>query len=391
MSSKSPLSRVQPNLLRKLNERLVIDALQRNGPCSRADLTRQMGISPPTASKTVASLMSVGLIEEVESQHVSLGRPGKLLRFSSKQMQVVGVVMDARRCWIGFSSFEGNISPEHSLSFPTPGTYAALIDALEDGVKQLLQQCDSIIGIGISVPGLTNSFEQKTVFSPNLHMTDGQSPGQDLSERLGVQCIVLQEMHALALGERAFGAAQGLNDFAIIDITTGVGLGVFSGGRLIEGHRGMAGELGHLTVDLKGKLCGCGNHGCIETVACDAAFLDHVSENFGEQLDWGSLTDAIRSGRLQPTAEIKQYAEYLSIALSAVINIYNPSHLFVHGQIFDFIDDFCEQVRQLTRNRTLGPPFEACELVPARGNKELGAIAGMIEYYMDTLAPVLDK
>ncbi|MCA9040117.1 MAG: ROK family transcriptional regulator [Planctomycetaceae bacterium] len=391
MNAKPQSSRVQPNLLRKLNERMAIEILLKNGPCSRADLTRLMGISPPTASKTVASLLSLGLIEEVESQQSSLGRPGKLLRFSASEMQVVGVVLDARKCWVGISTFDGQLSSRHSYLFPTPGTYNALIDTLEEKVRELLNYSASIIGVGISTPGLTNSVQQKTIFSPNLHMTDGHAPGQDLANRLGVECIVFQEMHALSLGERLFGAAQGLDDFAIIDITTGLGLGVFSGGRLIEGHHGMAGELGHITVDINGRLCGCGNHGCLETVASDEGFLSHVSQNFGEQLDFEALAQLIQTGKLQPTTEIRQYSEYLAIALASVINIFNPSHLFVHARIFDVIDGFWQQTIQIARKRTLGPPFDDCEIVQARGNKELGAVAGMIEHYMNTLAPALEK
>ncbi|MEZ6048943.1 MAG: ROK family protein [Planctomycetaceae bacterium] len=300
-------------------------------------------------------------------------------------------MLDARKCWVGLSSFEGRISPERTLSFATPGTYCALIDSLEERIRQLIEQCDSVIGVGISVPGLTNSVQQKTIFSPNLHITDGRSPGQDLAERLGVECIVFQEMHSLCMGERFFGAARGLDDFAIIDISTGLGLGAFSGGRLIEGNFGMAGELGHITVDVNGRLCGCGNHGCLETVASDEAFLGHVSRNYGQDLDFEALIRLMQSGELHPTAEIMQYSEYLAIALAAVINIYNPSHLFVHGHIFEVIDGFWPQMLQTARKRTLGPPFDDCEIVQAQGSKELGAIAGMIEHYMNSLAPALEK
>src|SRR5258708_10817132 len=103
-------------------------------------------------------------------------------------------------------------------------------------------------------------------------MTDGRSPAQDLAARLGVECNVLQESHALCLAERHYGLAKGLDDFAMLDVGTGVGLGVMSGGRLLTGHSGLAGELGHITaVADGGRRCGCGNHRCLGTVASDSA------------------------------------------------------------------------------------------------------------------------
>ncbi|MAT14912.1 MAG: transcriptional regulator [Planctomyces sp.] len=391
MSPKSPSSRIQPNLLRRLNERMAIEILQKNGPCSRADLTRLMGISPPTASKTVASLLSQGLVEEVNAQQTTLGRPGKLLRFSSTKKQVIGVVLDIRKCWVGMCGFDGIISEQNSHYFATPATYEELLDTIEDRIRLLMANCDSTVGVGISAPGLTNSVDQRTVFSPNLHMTDGRTPGLDMSKRLGVDCILFQEMHALSLGERRFGAAQGLNDFAIIDISTGLGLGVFSGGRLLEGHHGMAGELGHITVDRNGLLCGCGNRGCLETVASDEGFLRQVSVNYEKSLDLETFRQLVSSGQLRPNPEIESYSEYLAIAIASVLNIFNPSHLFVHGHLFDVIDNLWQKTIKHARERTLVPPFQNCEIVHAKGNKEIGAIAGIIEHYMTTLAPALEN
>ena len=97
--------------------------------------------------------------------------------------------------------------------------------------------------------------------SPNLHLLDGQRLAADLSNEIGLQCIGLQESHALCVGERRYGAARGMNDFAMLDVSTGLGLGIVSGGHLLTGNSGMAGELGHITVVPDGQRCGCGNRG----------------------------------------------------------------------------------------------------------------------------------
>src|SRR5205807_5237105 len=122
---------------------------------------------------------------------------------------------------------------------------------------------------GVSMPGLLHRREKRTVFSPNLHQTDGRRLGEDLRNALRIETAILQESHALCLAELTYGAARGVSDFAMLDVSEGLGVGVVNGGRILEGHSGLGGELGHVTVDIHGEPCGCGNHGCLETVATD--------------------------------------------------------------------------------------------------------------------------
>ena len=118
------------------------------------------------------------------------------------------------------------------------------------------------LGLGVSLPGLVDDRRGRGVLSPNVPLTDGHAPAADLAERLGMPCVLLQESHALCLAERDYGLAKGLDDFAVLDVSTGIGLGVMLGGRLLKGHSGLAGEIGHVTaVPEGGRKCGCGNYG----------------------------------------------------------------------------------------------------------------------------------
>ena len=150
------------------------------------------------------------------------------------------------------------------------------------------------LGVGISLPGLLDYRIGKAVLSPNIPITDGHSPASDLGEQLGLSCVMLQESHALCLAEQHHGLARGLGDFAMLDVHTGVGLGVVSGGRLLTGHSGLAGEIGHITAVPDGRRCGCGNHGCLETVASDSSLAWRVSRRLGRTVD---IDEVIAPGR----------------------------------------------------------------------------------------------
>ena len=381
---------VAPELLSKINERRVLEFVQARGPSSRAGMARACAMSAPTVSKAVASLIRDGLLEE-SGVSEGFGRPGKLLQIAHQTANVLGVVVNAGTCWVGSASLDGKLLNENERSFSTPETYPELLSAIErhlgdigGGVPTLRSK---FRGVGLSVPGLLNSRMDQTVISPNLHLLDGQSLASDLSTRLGLRCAALQESHALCVGERMYGAARGLENFAMLDVSTGLGLGIFSGGTLLTGNSGMAGELGHITVERNGHPCGCGNRGCLETVATDSAFAREISELLGRSLEISEAIDAIKNGSINTAAVIERAVDYLSIAVAAVINIFNPSTLFLHGKLLSSSPALFDRVLAEARKRTLRPSFADCSIRETQGDKRQGAVAGIIRQLNDELAP----
>jgi len=384
---------VRPALLRKMNERRVLEILRENGPASRADLTRVTGISAPTISKAVAKLIKVGLLEESDRdvRDGTLGRPGKTLQLSTHTGQVLGIVIDTQKCWIVSSGIDGQLSPRRMQSLATPEDYERLIDALADGVTAF--SGDALVktrGIGISVPGQINRREQRVVFSPNLHSTDGRSPARDLAERLGVETLMVQESHALCLAESMYGEAKGMEDFAMLDLSAGMGLGVMSGGRILGGHSGLGGELGHITVVPDGKRCGCGNRGCLETVATDTALATAVSKSLGRDVNIEEVISLAETAGLEIDEELSRTLEYLAIGVATVINLFNPASLFVHGRLFDVQAGLFDRLIELTHRRALGPSLADCRITRARGSKRQGAVAAIISHLTNSLGPALE-
>ncbi|MEZ6122309.1 MAG: ROK family transcriptional regulator [Planctomycetaceae bacterium] len=305
--------------------RRVLECLQEQGSLSRADLTRETGISAPTVSKIVADLLESGLLEEGEAPENSVGRPGKRVYLARDTAQVIGVVLDGHTCVVVVASLNGDIDHARSVSFPTPSGYQPLLKQLKAAVEAINSGSQArTLGIGISTPGLLN--ETECLFSPNLHAISHQNPARDLRQLVGIPCICMQETRALCLSERLYGSAGGSDNFAMLDLTTGLGLGIFTGGELLQGHIGLAGELGHITVDPSGRLCGCGNHGCLETLATDAALATMVSERTGRRVTAGEVIELLRTGALQAPDELNRVCEYAAIAMAATINLLNPQN-----------------------------------------------------------------
>ncbi len=385
------IAALRPSLVGKLNERQVLRLIQARGPLSRAEVVRAGGLSAPTVSKAVASLLKAGLLEEAAAPGAARGRPAPRLRLASERAQVLGVVIDAGRCKVVSAGLDGVLHPDPDPTVPTPGTYKRLLDALEERCRKLMARPGvATLGLGFSLPGLIDYRRGCGVLSPNVPVTNGHTPAADLGRRLGLDAVVLQESHALCLAERHYGLAVGMDDFAMLDCSTGVGLGVMSGGRLLTGHSGLAGEIGHVTVvsDKAARPCGCGNRGCLETVCSDTALAWRVSRRLGRPIAVDEVIELAKSGRAPIAKELEETARYMAVGVAAVVNLFNPSTVFIHSRLFEADADLFDRVVGLARGRTLPPSFADCRVIRAKGNKRQGAVAGIIRHLTDAVADV---
>lgn len=318
--------RVEPALLRKINERRLLEYLQMNGPASRAMLRRRSGLTAPTVSKAIDSLLERGLLEEVDPERPALGRPGKLVRMATTSAIIVGVLIDVRRCTVVVAGMDGRIADGHTRRFATPDSYAALIAAIETECRQVLSASPGTAhGVGVVVNALITTQEHRVASCANLHILDGHTPAHDLESRIDVPGRLLKATAALCLSERAAGAAVGCDDFALLDMTTGLGLGVISGGTLVKGRSGMAGEIDH---------------------------------GFA--------------------ADVDTVARHVALAASMVVNVFNPARVVIHSDLFAEDEQRLAAIRTWLERLGLAAILADCTLQRSRTSKEQAAVSGII-------------
>ena len=377
----------RPKKRPNVHEKTIMRLIRGRGPLSRSEVVRHLNLSLPTVSKAAASLLDARLLEEVELSDGAIGRPAKRLQMASETAQLLGIVIAPGNCWVVSSGLDGVLHRERMIKVRTPEAYDDLIDVLAAQSKGLMGSLGvATLGAGICVPGLVDLRDDRSVLSANVRAIEGHSPTRDLAERLGIECVTLQSKHALCLAECYFGEARGLDDVVLLDLSSGMAIGVMSEGRLLRGKNGFAGEIGHIPVDPLGLPCGCGHRGCLETVASDMSLAARVSAKVGRRLDIDDVVDLVRSGELEMDAETRELVGHLSIALTAVINIFNPSTLFLNGRLFDLHEDLFLRVIEETGRRALKPPFEECRIIRARGNKMQGAVAAALQHLIESLS-----
>jgi glucokinase len=192
---------------------------------------------------------------------------------------------------------------------------------------------DELIGVGIGVPGFILIEKGVIVGSHNMPGFDGFPVRDEIERRLEAPVILENDANAAALGETWIGAGHDVNDLVLLTLGTGIGGGIISEGRVLHGHLGMAGELGHLTVNPTGNLCGCGNIGCLEKHASATAIVGMARFLcLGDDLTAEDIYDLAAQGNENARRIFESMGSNLGIGLAMLINIFNfPLYLLSGG------------------------------------------------------------
>jgi len=197
---------------------------------------------------------------------------------------------------------------------------------------------EGLAGIGVGVPGFIRMKEGVLAYSPNLPYLENFPIRDEIRRRLGAPMILENDANAAALGEKWMGAGRDVDDLVLLTLGTGIGGGIISGGRVLRGFVGMAGELGHITVIPNGNPCGCGNQGCLEKAASATAVsamakMLHLGENLSAREVAGLAAQPGDAGEKARTVW-RVMGEALGAALATLVNTFNfPLYLLSGGML----------------------------------------------------------
>ena len=221
-----------------------------------------------------------------------------------------------------------------------------VIKAARGALKQAGITVAEIKAIGIGAPGVCNPGTGIISSSPNLPRFKDVPIRDIIAGELGVRAFLINDANAAALGELYFGAGRGVRNLVYVTISTGIGGGIIIDGRLYSGTSGAAGEVGHMTIDVNGPRCSCGNIGCWETLASGTALarearrrieegertsiLDHARGDIG-QVTAKTIHAAAREGDALARELIAQTGYYVGVGFVNLVNIFNPELIIMGG------------------------------------------------------------
>jgi predicted NBD/HSP70 family sugar kinase len=371
MDGPEPRRGADHNVMREVNRSLVLAVVKEGGRVSRASIARATTLAKPTVSAIVDELIADGLVREVGTgtTATSGGRPPIMLEYNASSQFVLGVHIGARRTTLEVADGSGAEVARRQFSTPR-GSAAAALTAIAARARAAVPAGAELAAVGAVMPGLTDFHRGICVLAPNLGWRD-VPVAELLTAELGVPVHVHNAGQAAAVAENLEGAGGKVDDLALLYAGTGLSAGVLSGGRVLHGTGGTAGEIGHCHVPGGTEKCNCGNVGCLETVASGPALvrfarraLDNGAASVLGPGDFepADVAAAAREGDPVGTEAVAEVGRNLGLAASWLVNAYNPAVLVFGGGLTAIADLLMPHIKGAAGRFALGPAQQGTEI-----------------------------
>ncbi len=332
---------------------------------SRADIARRTGLSRSTVSEIVEELLPTGLVAEVGAGPSRGGRRPIVLEFQDDAQVILGVDMGASHVSVALTDLRGRVlawqHADHPVRSDPEGTVELILRACRGSLAEWGGRRKRLMGIGLAVPSPVDPRSPDRLSTLVLPAWRGRGLLEVLRAEFGVAVLVDNDANLGALGERWWGAGRGLDDFTFVKVATGIGAGHFVGGRICRGATGVAGEIGHLTIDAHGPLCMCGNRGCLATYVGTQALLARARELLPghpasrlarSEITTAAIEDAALADDPFALQLVREAAEYLGIAVAGLINLMNPAAVIFGGSLSRLGERLLAPLRETVLRRT---------------------------------------
>ncbi len=385
MGDKTPTATAAPASTRRRNLARTLTLVHREGAQTRAELTRRTALNRSTVGDLVAELAALGLVREAQPvEAAGVGRPSPVVS-ADPGVAVLTANPDIDAVTVGLVGLGGTVHKR--VRYPTTASLTAseavdLIAALVEGMRPELDTSYTVIGIGLAVPGLVERSTGTVRLAPHLGWRD-----EPLADRLaaatGYRCVVANDARTAMVAEGWFGAGRGLEDFVYLNgSASGIGGGIVSGGRPIDGRHGYAGEFGHTVVNPGGVACHCGRTGCLETEVRRERLLQvlGLDDSSADQ-----LSSALTQGRsVRATAEIDRQLGWLTQGLSDVVGVVDPEAVILGGFLASLSDAAPGRLQESVKGTGFAAVDRDVDIVPAALGADVLTI-GAAELLFDDL------
>lgn len=353
-----------------INKKRILNLIKQKHEISRSEISKETGLTPPTVSRIVDTLVHKEKLVEymgVGSAHgndsTKNGRPPVIVRFKGRDNNIIGIDLGAtyiRGCLVDL-----NASCLSEIQVPTEIQKG--YDSIIEKVVQVIQKFQKrkgenakIWGVGIGVAGLVNKDTGIIESSPDFGWKYVDLK-KELDDKIDLPFFYDNSTRLMALGELRFGKQKNLKNFAVVNVGYGIAAGLVVEGNLVKGHAGFAGEFGHIAVDPDSRVqCDCGMYGCLEALASGhrianlgikalenkkSEILKKVSNNNPYNITAELVSKAAKHGDEASLFIYEEITEYLCKGIATLANLLNPEVVFIGGGVslngkffFDLID-----------------------------------------------------
>jgi glucokinase-like ROK family protein len=353
----------------------VLELIWLQQQISRAEIARRTGLSRSTVSDIVAGLLETGLVAEVGDGPSRGGRRPILLAFQDDALVILGVDMGASHVSVALTDLRGRVVAwehrDHPVRSDPDGTGALIVELCDACLRAWGGTPRHLLGIGVAVPSPVDPQRPELLSEIALPAWRGRSGLEGLKAQYDAPVFVDNDANLGALAERWWGAGRGIDDFAYIKVATGIGAGFMIRGEIYRGAGGVAGEIGHVTIDADGPICSCGNRGCLGTFVGSEALtsrarsmIEDFPDSFlaGGEITMAAIEDAALAGDELCRLLVDHAAVRLGVAIADVINLMNPSAVILGGSLSRLGDLLILPLREAAVRRTFVSSLAAVDI-----------------------------
>jgi glucokinase len=342
--TRKPVLVGRPPLIRQTNAEILLRLLRESGPCSKADLARASGLSAPSITNVVATLISTGLVETVGEGDSTGGRPPDILRFKAQHGCVAGVEITRNLLRFLLADLNGReLAQSETVIDKSKSTPRQICRQIAKGLWQLLPKRglsrNQLFSLTVGVPAIVNVDEGTVLAFTPLQDWNKVPLGPMLARELKCPVLVDNDTNLAAQGEFHCGAARGESDFVFITIGEGVGAGVFLNGRIYRGSQWSAGEIGYLRVpDISREHPSIRKYGKLETALSASGILKSwrasgQAMSRSRVIGVADVWDLAASGNAEAKRLLTQRATILADVILDLALILNPSLILLGGEV----------------------------------------------------------
>ena len=369
----------RPSRLREMSVSLILGEVSDAGSIAQSELVQATGLSRATVASVVSELLDEGrLVATASPEAFGRGRPPRMLSIGAGVGYVVAVDFGHSHLSVAIADRSGVILVEDSLTVDVDRSSAAVLGLAHTTIKRMVADIPECEGrpsaVVMGVPGPIDIQSGRLRSGTLLPGWVGIQPAHELEALIGQKVWVENDANLGALGEMAYGAAQGVRDFLYVKVSSGIGAGVVIGGRVYHGARGTAGEIGHVQVREDGALCRCGSRGCLETLSSADSALAFLRQAHGADLTFDDAMRIVRSADPGAVRLFNDMGVAIGRVVAAVCSNLDPQIIVAGGRLVDaggpLIDGISTAVQRYTQ------PYVSAQLRVVAGT--LGSRAALL-------------
>ncbi|MGB8454908.1 MAG: ROK family transcriptional regulator [Anaerocolumna sp.] len=336
-------------LIRDINSTLVLETIINTKPISRAAISKKLGLTKATISTIVQDLINKDLVIEIGSDDTDLGRKPILLSFNKKAGYVISIDIGVETISALLTDLEGEDCSLKQIK--TPKANGNIVHVLSNLIE-LMNPSNSdttygLVGITLGIHGVV--YGNKVSFTPYYDLA-GIDLARELEQHFHTPIFLENEANLSVLGEKTF--MFDYPNIANISVHSGIGLGILINNALYTGYNGRAGEFGHTIIEVDGKECPCGNHGCLEQYVSERALLKEFAEKKGiTDINFEVLSSMYQTGDIDAKDIMDKFIKYMSICINNVLNAYNPDIVIINSSFTSFFPGITKHIEQSLNSR----------------------------------------